>query len=353
MSSTIILGIFAVSFAFLAKYKNFRYGLEISFFLIFLFLALRYNFGNDYKAYSNLFNKINLSYTNLFDESVYGEVGWKILCRLFKPLGFFAMTAIIAFFSCLVYYRFVTKYVPLKYYWFAVFLYIFNPAFLLTHLSAMRQNVSIILFILSLEYLFKKDAFRYILCIAIATLFHMSAIVLIPVYFLTFLNQKISVFFVILLFTSFSLLFYFGKYLLPNINDIVSKYFPRYLSYEGGTFISTGLGVLFLTFLFILTLYFSRFQKGESSLLFKLATISFFFIPLSISIMELGRINMYFEVAILAVYPIFLNNSRNRYLKIVVAIFIIIVTLHSFFQFFHSAVYSDYYRTYQTILSAS
>jgi len=96
MIATIILGIFAVSFAFLAKYKNFRYGLEISFFLIFLFLALRYNFGNDYQSYFRCFNEITNSSKIDLNYMQYGRViepGWIILCWLFKPFGFYWLIA--------------------------------------------------------------------------------------------------------------------------------------------------------------------------------------------------------------------------------------------------------------------
>ena len=58
MIATIILGIFSVLSAFLARYTNTRWGLKLSFILIFLFLALRYNFGNDYDNYLNVFNEI-------------------------------------------------------------------------------------------------------------------------------------------------------------------------------------------------------------------------------------------------------------------------------------------------------
>jgi hypothetical protein len=84
MIATIIMGIFAVSFAFLAKYKNFRYGLEISFSLIFLFLALRYNFGNDYSSYLDRFIDINkYSTVDYFDKFYRVEPGWIFLCRIF------------------------------------------------------------------------------------------------------------------------------------------------------------------------------------------------------------------------------------------------------------------------------
>lgn len=57
MIVTTLLGIITVILAYLAKYKNVQLGLKTSFILILIFLALRYNFGNDYKKYPQGFIK--------------------------------------------------------------------------------------------------------------------------------------------------------------------------------------------------------------------------------------------------------------------------------------------------------
>ena len=145
MIVTIILGFFSVLFAFLAKYKNVMWGLKASFTLIFLFLSLRYNFGNDYKAYLEAFyNNYGYSSIDFFDKSNQFESGWMFLNYLFQPFGFFAMTAVLAFFHCMVLYNIVNKFVPKKQQWFAVFIYVFNPYFMLVYSSAMRDRKSVV-----------------------------------------------------------------------------------------------------------------------------------------------------------------------------------------------------------------
>ena len=51
MITVAIFNMFAVFFAFLAGSRRDKFWLKVSFVVIFLFLALRYDYGNDYDAY--------------------------------------------------------------------------------------------------------------------------------------------------------------------------------------------------------------------------------------------------------------------------------------------------------------
>ena len=144
MIAVAIFNIIVVFFAYQARHKRTEFFLKVSFGLIFLFLALRYDYGNDYSAYLKGFLEVNRVETiDYFDKYLHFDPGWIFLCRIFWPFGFFAMMAVLALFNCFVYYRFIRKYVPPVYYWFAVFLYVFNPYFMLVHSSAMRQSLAI------------------------------------------------------------------------------------------------------------------------------------------------------------------------------------------------------------------
>jgi hypothetical protein len=318
MIATTLMGFLAVFFAFLARYRNMRYGLTLSFLLIFLFLALRYQFGNDYNSYLGIFEEIN-SYAsfNLFDKTIHVEPGWIVLCKLFKPLGFFAMVAVLALLNCIIYYRFIKSYLPVQYYWLAVFIYLFDPGFMLTHASAMRQSLTIAIFIFSIKYIFKKDAIRYILCIVIAWFFHSSALVLLPVYFLGLVNWKINKVTATIFFLLFLSLFVFSSSIMPYINQLVSVYFDQYEFYQDPGSVGSGLGILYVSITFLLILYFDRFQDKETSLLFKIGIISFIFIPLSLLIQLIGRMGMYFKVSLIIAYPLIqMNLHKKAYRKV-------------------------------------
>jgi len=351
MIATLILGLLAVFFAYLARYDSTRWGLKLSFLLIFLFLALRYNFGNDYKFYLHFFNKINQAeHFDYFHTTERVELGWIFINRIFQSVGFFIMTAVLALFNSVIYYRFINKYVPVNYYWLAVFLYIFSTGFMLIHASAMRQSVAIALFIFSIDYLLKKDLIRYFLCIGLASLFHGSAIILLSVFLLGFLNwriNKIATIIVILIVLS---LFLFKDSLSPYLDQFISLYFDKYKKYEGTTVLGSGIGFIFSFVLFLLMLFYDKYQDRETGLVFKLAIISFMFVPLSFYIHMIARVGMYFAPATIIVYPVILADIKKPVYKITLLILILSFTLYTFFLFFNSEPWREYYRTYQTFL---
>jgi hypothetical protein len=354
MYAVIIISLFAVLFAYFNSLKDFKHGLKISFLLIFIFLAIRYNFGNDYQNYFKDFLEINrYDSINYLNNSFHYEAGWLFLCRLFKPLGFFAMVIFLSLFNCVVYYWFIHKYVPVKYYWFAVFLYTFDPAFMLTHLTAMRQSVAIAMFVLSIPYIYKKDLVRYLLCITIAFLFHSSALILIPVFLIGVFNWKINKTWAIVLFGVFVMLFVSVKFLLPAINEIIRNYFIKYEIYQGTSQqLNSGFGIFVVAVLFVFTLYYARFQNQENSVLFKLAVLSFVIVPLSLSISLISRIGMYFATATILVYALILAESKAVFVKYFFAVFLIMFTLYNFGMFFNSDIYRKGFENYHTIFSA-
>ena len=258
---------------------------------IFLFLAFRYDYGNDYMGYYQVFLDVNqYSNINYYHIAFHYEPGWLFLCRLFAPIGFFGMVIFLSLITCVAYYSFISKYVPPKYYWLAVFIYICDPGFMLIQLSAMRQCLAISLFIMGIPYIYKKDFVRYSVCILLAYLFHSSALVLWPLYFLGFANWTIGRNASAVILFLFVSLFLFGKYLLPFLNQFILKNFERYDVYHSGAVVGTGIGLFYSSVLFIVVLYFARFQVKETGLIFKLAIFSFMFITLSFIIQLMGRI---------------------------------------------------------------
>jgi hypothetical protein len=353
MITVAIFNVIVVFFAYLARNKGHEYFLKVSFLFIFLFLALRYDYGNDYQVYLQGFLEVN-RYVSIdyFDKSWYYEPGWLFLYRLFNHVGFFALVAVLAAFNCFVYYRFIKKYVTPDYYWFAVFLYVFDCGLMLTHSSAMRQSLAIDLFLISIDYLNKKDAARYFLCIGLASLFHISALVLAPIFLLVILDWKVNKTKAIIFFAAYILLFIFGQLLIPLLNQLVSSNFDRYENYQGSSEIGTGLGLLLNSALLGLVLYYEPLQAKQKSLLFKIAFIGYLILPLSLGLSQLGRVGMYFQPAMIIVFPAILSSTKRSVFKMVVLVLIIFLTLYGFYGFFQSVIYKEAFNTYRTIFSS-
>ena len=355
MIATIILGIFAVLFAVLANFKNFRFGLEISFFLIFLFLSLRYNFGNDYQGYYRIFNDMTNSAQLDLNYKRFGQViepGWSILCWLFKPYGFYWLIAFHSFLLCLAYYIFFKSYIPKYFYWLSILILIFDPTLLLIQLSALRQALATILIILSYQYIIKKNLLLFLVCIASASLFHISALFFLPVYLLGYLKFQINNIAGVLIFILFLILTFYGKLLIPLVGNFISTYFERYDNYvvKEGEF-GTGLRFAYYSLLLLLTLYVCKFQKNETALILNLSILSFFIFPIGLTIDMARRFGYYFQPAILASFPILINQIKLKPLKIVIVLIIIIFTLRSYYTFMNSDIFRNAYLTYGTIFS--
>lgn len=353
MIATIILGILSVFFAYIASYKNAGWGLKVSFILIYLFLALRYNFGNDYATYKIAFNGIAQNNHFSFANLQLLEPGWVLLNWIFRYLGFYCMTAILASINCIIYYRFISKHVPIDYYWFAVFLYIFSVDIMLTHLTAMRQSVAIMIFVFSLDYINKRNLIRYILCIILASLFHYTAILLLPVYFLSYLNKKFNFLYGSLVIAFYVLLIFGGQIISPYINNIIGSFYAKYMMYEKGKGVNSGLGYVYYAIMLIIIIYQGRKQDKDIRFYYIIAISGILVMPMRLIIEMLSRLGLYFIPASIIVYPNLLRNIKGKFDKIAFFMLIIVFTFFQFFQFFYSDTYNKYFMTYQTIFTSA
>lgn len=355
MIVALVVGLLAVLFSWIARHARFQYCLAFAFLLVFLFLALRYDYGNDYGAYLNGFLEINGYSGFSITEDILGyEMGWKLLCRMFHPIGFFGMTAVIALFNSFVYFRFIKRHVPAQYYWLGTFIYVFSSGLMLTHLSAMRQSLAINIFIYATEFIYEKKAVRYLMCIILASLIHTSALILFPLYIFGYYNPRVRIKSGAIIITVFSLLFVFGKVIAPKITVFVSNRIQRYSVYEqaGAGELTTGLGLVFLSVILILSVATERYQHRKDAIPYKLLIINSMFIPLGLAYMMFGRLAMYFAPAAIAVYPLNALPLKNVFIRYSYILLIIVFIAVGFFRFFQSPIWHDSYESYKTIFTA-
>lgn len=343
-----------VFFAALGSSKKRLLWLRFSFTLIFLFLALRYNYGNDYQAYLLLFNSLNKP-----DIVLPYEYGWQVLNIIFKPFGFFAMVIFLSFINCIIYYRFIVKYVPASYYWLAVFIYVFWPPMMLVQLSSMRQTLALLLFIYSLKYLYSKKLIWYLLCIAVASQFHKSVIILLPLYLIVRRDWKMSwkkvIAFILLFLLMFVVIDKIGGYL----SYAVGLFFDKYDAYfdEGADELQSGYGFVYTVIVFIIIILFSLYQKNEDLFLSKLSIVGHYIIPLSFIVLTAYRLRVYTQIFMIPIIPIIIRSiSNEKYINKIVKLMImfsyVLYTLIAFYQFFNTEINIRPYGIYKTIFTA-
>ncbi len=259
------------------------------------------------------------------------------------------MIAFLAAFHCFFLYRFIKKYVPKSFYWFSVFIYVFNPGLLLIMSSSMRQTVAITFFIISLDFILKKKFIKAIVLTLIASVFHTSALVLLPFSFLGLVTFKLNKKQIVIILGIYISLFV-TNYLFPIVVSL-TLYLDKYLSYEEVKTVDSGLGVIFQSLIFLMILYQQKYQHKFIRTLFNFGSLWFLFIPLVLYIPMVGRLSMYFQIIILIVYPYLIISVKNKFRKNVTLLLLILFILYSFIQFFATPGWNKYFNEYQTIFS--
>lgn len=341
-----------------SRVKVSSYGLILSLLPIFLFLALRYNYGNDYSSYIELFDEISAQGQLVYNaDEWHVEAGWFELNRLFSDIGFFPMVMCLAFFNCYAFGRFVKRFVPRNYYWVAIFIYCFVPDNLLIQASAMRQGVAISLCLISIEFLLEKEFIKYVFIVLFASLFHTSAMVLIPFGFVGALNFSIKRSLIPLFIGLYIALFFFADLFISFVLDSFAFggffLFERYLYYDTKGVVGTGAGLVFQGIYLATLLYFHDNQNKDGRLIFRLVIIGLYILPFSTSVMMISRLTFYFFVASVAAVPLILvavnNNIIRRGFVFLYAVFV----FYSYISFFESPVWGKSFGEYHTIFSES
>lgn len=351
METVIFVNILAVFFALLDSIKLSGKGLLFSFITLFIFLAIRFDYGNDYLMYQYFFDDLNSGkYGDLGKAGEHFETGYTLLNFIFKYFGFEALIMFLSIINVATIYKIIKTYVPREYYWLAVFIYVFNADFMLIHLSALRQMTAIMIMFLSLNYLFNKKYIKYIFCVLLAYLFHTSAIflvILIPITYFDWTKKTSSLIISSILYFSFFLLSnFFGDFISSFVNLYLGRY-SAYSDFEGE--VNSGFGFLIYFIFFVFLFISAKSMSVEQRKLMSVSILAIILSTLAIKVMMIFRLNMYFTIFSIVTFPLMVYHLKNRLFKIGLIALMFILYLYGFFGFFESEIYSDYYKVYKTI----
>ena len=225
---------------------NIFFSIVVPIFIISLIIGLRYNVGVDY-----------LSYKEIYETKISSDLRWSIDNRETELL-FTIICVLLHWFNVPYYGMFVLMAVIPICFFYASFRdekYLFIPAFiclclsgvLFMYLNIMRQGISFFIILYSIRYIRSKSFLKYAFWILLASGFHVSALIFLPLYILGYLHALYNRVFVIILYSA-SLLFseYLMNSLLLFINPILQNSYIQYVNVienwnmaEG-----TGLGVI-------------------------------------------------------------------------------------------------------------
>lgn len=275
--------------------------------IISVFVGFRYDVGVDWYSYILIFEKINKAPEFSFSDQYY-EFGFYVINRIAGNLDFGYQ---FVFFSlALITWFFFFKSIP-KYLLPAFIFFLFCDEYFFWGMNGVRQFVSMAIWVYSIRFIAKQNVFLFLAFIGLASLFHSSSLLLIPLYFVPYdkiYNYRIFIFIYILSFTlsfifEFSSFLDYFEYMILYLSENISVV-KRYSSYlSSGNFgtveINTGYGFYFRIIVNFGILVFSKkllefFPRLRIHIcLFFLGSILFMFfydLPL------VGRLNTYFLI---------------------------------------------------------
>lgn len=276
-----------------------------------LFAGIRsYRVGTDSGAYTRDF-RISLDIYNFeFNELV--EPGYQFLKYALLRLtnDYFWLFFITALIVVYCYLTIIRKHSVN--YWFSVFLFITLGVYTF-FFNGLRQGLAMAIFALALPYLLEKRLISYLILCFLASLFHNTALFMIPFYFVVNLRikpiYKIIVTFIGSLFVSSFLIQY-----LAESND-------RYESYaeagqEGGGYLTLGFYVILLILIYYVIRIYNIKDKQFMQLFSFYAVGVVFLIPVAI----LGanpsgpqRLLTYFTWTLALILPVVFKRINNAY----------------------------------------
>lgn len=331
-----------------------RYGKQIllfTFFILFIFAAIRYGYGNDYFAYKEGFNSIHAGYHVIF-EPLYVQINK--LCPSFE-----FVVIISSICSILPAYYLINRYVCKKYQWISIFIFVFNPYIFLVGLSAIRQTMALSLFILAINFSKNKRILPYIICIILACLIHTSAIILLPFYFLA--NKKhIDKRWIFIVLLGLLFMIVYGKDIVNSILQSFAGELSLNYSYYLFEEESNSLRSIILTSITLIYIAINIPHLEGSTLMFsKLYFIGCIFGILAYHVSMLTRLQMYFDIfSIVSIPMIMCHNNTQRTLKNEVGllvnkyflpVLIFVVYGLRYYSFFTNPLWESFY-VYHTIL---
>lgn len=214
--------------------------------------------------------------------------------------------------------------------------------FLFWSFNGIRQSLAIVIFFYSIKFIIERKIIFYTLTLLVASLFHLSVLLLLPLYFLVGIRFNRN--FWLIVYVS-SLFLMASDFLNAAITKIFTQFFqliPYFQSYEQYTVsdsflvsrqasaTDTGLGVILNVFITLFIIFFSnRTLIRFPSLSFYLFLFSFSAVisNLFFSIELIGRLLSYFLPLFSLLMAATIYSLNRKYSKLVFIIFFIIYTL--------------------------
>ncbi len=193
----------------------------------------------------------------------------------------------------------------------SIFVY-FGMGLFAYSLGIFRQMIAISIILCGIKFIEQKKFLKYILIVAAATLFHTTALITLPLYFLPKIKSSLMIK-IIIPAQLISLLF--GRQIILLMTNL----FPRYATYIGGTYDVSGGSYLMLIFLngiyFVAIFMQKRLPSNINPMALNALALALVTQSLGYSMGLFGRIVPYFTIFLTIVIPDIISCFKDRYRK--------------------------------------
>lgn len=318
---------YLISYVFLLIYSYLEVFLKKRTFLfpivliLMLIAGLRYKVGKDYTAYENIFSNT----VSIFDFPLI-EPGFKYIIIFLKnydidTIGLFFLIGTV---TLLIYYFAIAIHV--KYKIFSLFLF-FNTYLITAVFSGIRQGIAMGIFLLALNALYNKNLYKVFIASMVAFSIHVTGIIILLLYLVPAKYVIKKEYIIIFVLSSFVFLYF-------DFSNVIAKFFPDYIllkfnDYSQGFDASINLQrvlqrvLLILPFIFYYDLIIKKSDKLKY--LFYLYLIGYFiYIVFSNNLAFATKINQFFRVLEIIMFPMLLELLHSKINKIILFVLLVI-----------------------------
>lgn len=239
------------------------------------------------------------------------EIGYVFLSILFNILGF-SYIGFSFFFSTITNLLLVNFIYRFRYPAFIVLVFI-TTSYYTQQANLVRQMMTVSIFLFSTKYILERKAIKYFALIFIASLFHASSLLLLPLYF--FANLKYPKY-ILLAILSFSIFLNFDTAQFGFIEYLQTWkvfYYDFYLTSEEGVGANTGINWIVNVILILFLAFENRDWKKDPgySMILNLFFIGVVILNFRVVSDWFFRISLYFTIAYIVLVPVIVNYLAN------------------------------------------
>lgn len=313
-----------------------------SFILLFFISAFRGDFTTDYTNYSNRFNSINdYSFSDLFRYDFNIETGYLILNKIINlftnnEVVLFAVMTLIILYG--FYHQFNKYSVNI---WLSVLMFVTVGSYYASF-NISRQIVAVAIIFLGSRFLYNRMFFKYLLVVISASLFHMSALIMIPFYFILNMRIKIKNLFFLFVVTVIAVVF-FDEILSIIQIFVYSNYTHNAWGMDGQAITNVVLPIAFLLFVLLNSNKIDSKNNKMHRIWFNAVIFYAIFNILALQVEMVERLGRFFAPYALLLIPYIFSKVYDKYLRFIYMMALVVLLVLYNYVILSNSVFDPYY----------